>query len=145
MSTLALSPVSAGVYAALNVSSITTLLAAGALSDLEVPEGIGFPRVWFTVRETNARGLGRGGLRRIDLRVYTADRSAAGTAEGVKTLQAVQAAVVVVLEDATLTITGYRQAGEVVYVDTTDPTSEVIAGVQAKESASHFYFWVEPS
>lgn len=142
MSTLALSPVSAGIFAALNVSTLTDL-ATGGISDLEVPEGAGFPRVWFTVSEESTRGLGRGGLRQLFVRVYGADRSEA--TEGVRTLQLMMAAVVLLLEDAALTIAGYRQGGEVVYVGTTEPYDEIIAGVPCKECAAHFYLWAEPA
>jgi hypothetical protein len=143
VSTLSLSPVSTGVFTALNVPALTAL-ATGGISDVDVPALSGFPRVWFTVGEENARGLGRGGLRRINLRVYGADESS-GTTEGVKRLQLLMAAVVSLLEDATLTLVGYQQAGEIVYVDTVEPYDELIAGVRCLESVAHFYFWVEPT
>lgn len=145
MSTLSISPVSTGVLAALNVSAITDI-ATGGISDLEVPTGNGYPRVWFTVSEENARGLGRGGLRRIELRVYGADRSSGDNEpEGVRRLQLLMAQIVYRLEDYTLTMDGYRMGGEIFYADTIDPYDSVIAGTPCKESASNFYFWVEPT
>ncbi len=146
MSTLALSPVSAGVFAALNVAAITDL-ATGGISDLEVPTDAGWPRVWFTVSEENARGLGRGGLRKMNLRVFAADRSSseADGTEGVRRLQLLMAQIVYRLEDFELSMDGYRIADSVFYSDTLDPYDEVIAGVPCKESAANFYFWVEPT
>lgn len=142
MSTMSLSPVSAGVYAALNVAAMTAL-AAGP-HDSVVPEGAAFPFVWFTVDEENARGLGRGGLRQVNLRVHAAavDTAAAGAA---KHLQLILGKAVELLEDATLTIAGYAQAGEVVYHETTEPFDSIIGGKACLEAASNFTLWAEPS
>lgn len=143
MSTLALDPVAAGVFEELSAPAITDL-ATGGIYDVEVPASAGFPRVWFTVSEENARGLGRGGMRKINLRVYGAQRASDG-AEGVSRLVLLLAQVVSALEDASLTMDGYRMDGEIFYSDTIEPYDSVIAGVVCKEMASNFYFWVEPT
>jgi hypothetical protein len=140
MSALLLSPVSAGLYTALNVVGVTSL-ASGPF-DTDVPQATGFPCVWFVVQEENARGFGRGGLRKISARVHAAATGSAAQGAA-KQLQGILGAVVATLEDATLTISGYTQGGEVVYSDTTDPFPSEIGGQVCWESIANFYFWVQ--
>lgn len=138
MSVLSLSPVSAGVYSKLNVAALTALATGGIFDD--VPQGTAFPYVWFTVEEENARGLGRGGLRQINLRVH-----AESTYQGNKQLQQILSKAIELLEDQTLTITGYRQAGEIVYHETTRPFQQERAGLKYREAAANFTIWAEPT
>lgn len=141
MSALALPAVAVGFHSALNQSSLTAV--ADGPHDALVPQKRAFPIVWFVLSEDNARGLGRGGLRRIDARVHAAaDSGATGAAARVRAILAV---VVGLLEDATLTISGYRQGGEIFYGVTTDPIPSELNGVPCLEAVSNFYFWVEPT
>ena len=141
MSALLLAPVSVGVHAALNVSAVTSLAPYGPY-DTEAPQSAGFPRVWFVVQEEQARGFGRGGLRKISLRVHAAGTGSA-TLGPAKQLQGILGAVVATLEDATLTLVGYTQGGEINYSDTTDPFASEIGGQACWESIANFYFWVQ--
>lgn len=141
MSTLPLSAVSAGLYAALNVNALTSL-ASGPYDSI-VPQGASFPYVWFDVAAENARGLGRGGLRQVNVRVHAAGTGTA-TAGAAKQVQGIQSVIVELLEDAALALDGYAAAGEVFYGETTEPFDSVIAGVPCVEVVSNFYLWVEP-
>lgn len=141
MSTLPLQPVSAGFFAALDQGALTDL--ANGPFDTQVPQRTGFPFVWFVLSAENARGFGRGGLRRVDARVHAAV-AASAAAGAAKELQEIQAVVVNLLEDETLTISGYQQAGEITYGMTTDPVAALLNDVACWESVSNFYFWVEP-
>lgn len=141
MSALTLVPVSVGVYTALNVAGVTAL--ASGPYDTQVPQGTAFPYVWFTVTEQNARGLGRGGIRRVDVRVHVAAQGTAALGPA-KQIEGILAAVVTALEDATLTVTGFRMAGEVFYSDTDEPFTSEIGGATCWEAGANFYLWVEP-
>lgn len=141
MSALLLSPVSVGVYTALNVSTLTDLCSGPF--DTEVPQLTGFPACWFVLTEENARGMGTGGLRKLSLRVHAA-AVGSSTLGPAKQLQGILGAAVSLLEDATLTVSGYRAAGQVFYADTSEPFPSEIAGQACWEALSNFYLWVEP-
>jgi hypothetical protein len=136
-----LSPVTAGVATALTNASLTNL-ASGPF-DTEVPQNTAFPYVWFVVREENARGLGTGGLRKLSVRVHAASIGSA-TKGPAKELQDITGAAVALLEDATLTVSGFRAAGPVFYSDTSEPLPSEIGGQACWESIANFYLWVEP-
>lgn len=136
MSASALSPVAAGVYAALAPALVS--LATGGVFDGVVPQGTQFPFVWFSVSEENARGMGRVGPRLVRLRV-----SAMSEYGGDKELEQILSAAVALLEDATLTVAGYRPCGEVFYDNTVDPIDEVFGGVRCREAAANFRLYVE--
>jgi hypothetical protein len=138
MSTAALSPVSQGVFAKLNVPALKPALVT-KVSDDNVPQGTAFPYAWFTLNEDNARGMGRGGLRRVDIHVHAA--SAATTNAP---LQAIMSKIVELLEDKTLTVPGYRQGGEVFYGEIVGPFDSVIGGVAVREAIANFWTFVEP-
>jgi hypothetical protein len=139
VSVLTLSPVSAGVYAALNVSSLTDLVPR--VSDTEVRQNTGFPCCWFVVTEENARGFGRGQLARIALRVHAASAGSA-TQGAAKEVQSILSVAKNLLEDTTLTIVGYRQAGEIVYSDTSEPFPSEVGGQTCWEGIANFILWV---
>lgn len=141
MSVLTLSPVSAGVYTALNVSAITSI--ASGPYDTEAPQGATFPYVWFVVTEENARGFGRGQLAQIALRVHAASTSSS-TKGAAKEVQTILSAAKNLLEDHTLTISGFTQQGEIVYVDTTEPFPSEIGGKACWEAVANFTLWVQP-
>jgi hypothetical protein len=61
-----------------------------------------------------------------------------------KELQGILSAAKNLLEDATLTMSGYRAAGEIVYLDTSEPFPSEIGGQACYEALANFYFWVEP-
>jgi hypothetical protein len=141
MSGVALSPVSVAIYAKLNVSALKP--GTWALSGIHegiVPQGAAFPYVWYSVSEDNARGLGRGGLRQVNLTVH-----AASTYQGDKQLQQIIGKVVDLLEDAALVIVGYRQGGEVVYHEAVGPFDSTIGGVRCREMVANFTIWAEPA
>lgn len=142
MSALVLAPISLGIYTALNVAAVTAL--ASGPYDTEVPKVAAFPYVWFIVREENARGLGRGGLRRISVRVHAAATGSASLTPA-KQLQGILGAAVNALEDARLTLDGATQGGEVFYSDTTEPVLSEINRSSCWEAVANFYLFAESS
>ncbi len=133
-----MSQVSVGVYSVLNVAELTAL-SAGPF-DSVVPQSAVLPFTWFTVSASNARGMGMGGLRLIDIRVH-----AASPYGGAKEVQNILAAAVHLLEDTALTVSGYAQGGLVFFAETVEPFDSLINGKQCVEAAANFYTWVEPS
>lgn len=140
---LLLGPVSAAVYAALNVPALTTL-APGGVSDAQVPQGAGFPRVWFTVSESNAGGMGSSAVvAKINLRIYAAAIRTA-TAGAPSELQDVLNAAKDLLEDVVLTFSsGVQAAGGIFYGETPEATPDLIEGVPCWTQASNYYLWAE--
>jgi hypothetical protein len=141
VSVLTLSPVSAGVYTALNVAGLTALVPR--ISDTEVRQNTGFPCCWFVLDVDDARGFGRGVLAKISLRVHAASTGSA-TQGAAKEVQAILSVVEGLLKDRTLTIAGYRQAGEIVPGPTSEPFASEVGGVACWEALSNFTLWVEP-
>lgn len=138
MPSLALSPVSVGVYNALNVSGLTALVSTRIYDD--VPQGATFPFVLYTAQERETRGFGTGSLPLVDLRVH-----AFSTYAGMKDAQSIAAKVVELLKDQTLTVSGYVVCGRVFYDDTVVINESIVNGVKCKEIASNFRVYVEPS
>lgn len=138
MPSLALSPVSAAVYGALNVSSLTALATGGVYDD--VPQGVGFPFVLYRVEEQERRGFGAGSLLEVALRVHVFS-----TYAGLKEAQTIGSQVVELLKDVTLTVSGYRLCGRVFYDETLLVGDELINGVKCHELALGFRIYVEPS
>lgn len=141
MPTLTLSAVSDAIYALLNQSSVTSLTSGPAST--EVPQGTNFPYCWFTVTEENDRGFGAGTLNRHFLRVHAVSVGTS-TMGPAKQLQGILDAATALLKDATLTVTGFRAAGQIFYDSTTDPIPSEIGGQACHEAVSTFYFWIEP-
>lgn len=136
MSFLALSPVSAAVYAALNVAALTALAPGGVHDD--VPQAPTFPFVAFDVQERENRGLGRGSLLEVQWRV----RAYAATA-GMKDAQAIIAKVIELLKDQTLSVSGYAQCGNVFYDETVPGGDELINGIKCHSLVAAGRIYVE--
>ena len=138
MADLALDPVSAAVYSALNVASLTAL-ALGGITD-DAAQGSTYPFVWYEVEERDLRGFGTGGLPEVRLRVHTFSRY-----EGMKEAQAVNQQVIALLKDTVLQVLGYAMCGHVFYDETVTLSDEEINGVKVKELVSAFRIYVEES
>lgn len=136
MADLALDPVSAAVYTALNVSAVTSL-ATGGVSD-DPAQGTAFPFVWYEVSERDVRGLGTGGLPEVTLTVHVFSKY-----EGLTEAQSVMQQVIAALKDVSLTITGYAHAGMVFYDDTLTFPNEMLNGVKTHELVSRFRIYAE--
>lgn len=144
MAALSLSAVSVGVYNKLNVAGVTALVST-RIYDLipRIDPATGrppaYPLVAYSVRKQEARGMGTGELAECLLRVSVFSTSNTG-AEA----QAILSAVEVALKDTSLTVSGYRMAGLVVWTQT-QPIGEVeINGVKVNEWVTEFLFWLEP-
>lgn len=135
MAYLALDPVSAAVYTALNVSALTALIQG--LSDNPAQATI-FPYVWYEVRERDVRGFGTGGLPEVELRVHTFS-----TYGGLLQAQQITQKVIQLLRDVALTIAGYDQAGHVFYDQTVPLVGEELNGYKVTELVSFFRIYAE--
>jgi len=133
---LALSPVSAAVFTALNVAALTALTPGGMGDD--IPQPATFPFVWSEVQERDVRGLGRGSLPEVAVRVH-----AFSTYEGAREAQQITAKVIELLKDQRLTVSGYTQCGEVFYDETVTLPNEAINGVKCYELVALFRIYVE--
>ena len=135
MANLSLSAVSVGVYSALNVAGLTSLVSTRIYDD--IPAAPTYPLVLYSVDEIEARGLGTAELPEIDLRVSVFSTSATG-AEA----QAIIAKVKDLLKDAALTVTGYVMAGKVVWRETVKLGTTEINGVKVNEWVVLFTCWL---
>jgi hypothetical protein len=137
MAALSLSAVSVGVYNKLNVSGVTSLVST-RIYDL-IPRDPTYPLVAYNVGKTEARGMGTGELAEILLRVSVLSESETG-AEA----QAILAAVELALKDTSVSVSGYRMAGLVVWTQTVPVGTVEINGKKVNEWVTEFLFWVEP-
>lgn len=139
MAYLALSPVSAAVYTALNVAGLQALVSTRIYDG--VPANPAYPFVLFEVQEREQRGFGTGGFPEVEVRVHAFDR--ASNERGPKTVQTITAKVIELLRDQALTVSGYTQAGRVFYDETVPLPQEQIAGVPVREMVSLFRIYLE--
>ena len=137
MAKLSLSAVAVGVYTALNVSGLTSLLGASRIYD-QIPRNPTYPFVAYTLDKIEDRGLGTTELPELTLRVSTFSQS-----DTQAEAQAIVAKVEELLTDATLTISGYRMAGQVVWRESMDLGNTEINGVKSREWVSQFTVWCE--
>lgn len=139
MAYLALSPVSAAVYAKLNVAGMTALVGTRIYDG--VPQNPSFPFVLYEVQEQDDRGMGSGyGLPQVEILVHTFSQYV-----GYYEAQTIAQKAVELLRDVSLTVTGYSHAGKVFYNRTeTIPDSE-LNGIACREVVSRFYTWVQES
>lgn len=134
----ALSPVSVGVYAVLNVASLTALAPGGVHDD--VPQGTTYPFVLFEVQESRQGGFGTrpglGTLPEIALRVHVFSRF-----EGFGEAQAVMAKVIELLKDPPA-VSGYSSWA--IFHDETIPLQDqAVNNVKVKELVANFRLYVE--
>jgi len=134
----ALSPVSAAVYTALNVASLTAL-APGGVGD-DIAQGTGYPFVLYEVHETRGGGLGtkpgQGQLPEIDLIVHVFSQF-----EGLSEAQSVMAQVIHLLADPP-TVTGYG-SWAIFHDETINLGDQIVAGLKVKELVARFRLYVE--
>lgn len=133
---LALSPVSAAVYTALNVAALIALAPGGVTDD--PAQGGTFPFVWIELSERDTRGFGTKGLPEVSLRVHTFS-----TYQGAKEAQDINAKVIQLLRDQPLAVSGYTQCGLVFYDETVMLANEELNGVKVRELVSLFRIYVE--
>jgi hypothetical protein len=135
MTYCALSPVSAAVYAALNVAALTALVPGGIYDD--VPQATTFPFLWYEVQERQLGVLGTRAIPEIGLRVHVFS-----TYEGMSEAQAIMVKVVELLRNTTPAVTGYSNA--VIFHDETVPLAmEELNGVKVRELVGMFRVCVQ--
>lgn len=134
----ALSPVSAGIYAALNVAGLLAL-ATGGVSD-DIAQGTGYPFVLFEVHETASGGFGTkpgtGQLPQIDLLVHVFSQF-----QGMSQAQAVMGKVLELLKDPPA-VTGYS-SWAIFHDETLNLGDQNVGGVKVKELLARFRLFVE--
>lgn len=138
MATDCLGPVSAALFAALNVSALTSLTPGGISDSLQ--QSGAFPRIWFEVFERENRGLGNGSMPEVRILIHIFSKH-----EGGKEAHAIASQVMALLRDQPLTAAGYAQAG-LVFWDSTDPLGDTeIAATRCRELLMTFRTYVEES
>lgn len=133
---LSMSAVAVGVYTALNVAGLTALVSTRIYDS--VPRNPTYPFVAYAIDKREARGMGTTELPELTLRVSVFSKS-----ETQAEAQAIVAKVEQLLADATLTISGYRMAGKVVWRESFDLGETEINGVKSREWVSQFTVWCE--
>ncbi len=134
----ALSSVSAGIFAALNVAGLTAL-APGGVGD-DIGQNTGYPYVLYEVSERAMGGLGTkpgvGQLPEIDLRVHVFSQY-----EGMKEAQAVMDKVMQLLADPP-SVTGYS-SWAIFHDETINLGDQIVNGVKVRELVGLFRLYVE--
>jgi hypothetical protein len=136
-----LSPVSAAIYATLNVASMLALAPGGIRDD--AAQGTGYPFVLYEVEETPIGGIGSKpgtGNRTLEvgirLHVYS-------TFQGFSQAQGVMAKAIQLLAVAP-SVSGYG-SWALFHDDTIPLDDEVVAGVKVKELVGFFRLYVTES
>lgn len=135
-----LSPMSAAVYAALNVGALTAL-APGGVWD-EIPQGTVFPCVLIELQEVQQLGgfgtaPGHQAVVELELRIHVFSQYA-----GMKQAQTVMAKVMELLAPGSLNPTGYKSHGPF-HQDTVPLPDEVVAGVRVNELVARYRLYAE--
>lgn len=135
----ALSPVSAGIYTALNVLAVTSL-ATGGVGD-DIAQGTGFPFVLFTVHERPIAHMGSqpgrsGQLPEIDLTISVFSQYG-----GMREAQAVMDAVIGALVVPPV-VAGYS-SWAIFHDETLNLGDQLIAGSKVKELVARFRLFAE--
>lgn len=135
-----LSPVSAAVFAALNVPALTALAPGGVWDQL--PQGTALPCVLLEAQEVQQLGgfgtrPGAGAIPELELRIHVFSQY-----EGFKQAQTVMAKVLELLPPGALAVTGYRSHGPF-HEETVPLPDEVVAGVRVNELVARFHLYVE--
>lgn len=136
MATSSLGPVSAGVFAALNVPALTSLVTGGISDSLD--QSGAFPRIGFEVEERETRGLGSVGFPEVTLSVHIFSQH-----EGGKETNAIASAVMALLRDQRITIAGYTQAGAIFWDETISLGEQEIASKRCRETVMRFRIYAE--
>lgn len=137
MAASALTPVAEAIYAALQTTAMDAALSGGWHGD--VPPDYTLPFGWIEVfSERDLRGMGTGELPEIDVRLHVF--SDVGSRQQAQEATRVMKAI---LRDATLTITGYTQAGHLTFRETVALQDESLNSVKVHELVSTFTVWCE--
>lgn len=134
----ALSPVSAAIYAALNVSALTTL-APGGVGD-DIAQGTSYPFVLYEVHERTLNGFGsRPGIGNrtleMDLRLHVFSQF-----QGFSQAQAVLAKCIQLLATPP-TVTGYG-SWAIFWDDAIPLSAQLVAGVRVNELVANGRLYV---
>lgn len=133
-----LSPVSAGVFTALNVPSFLAICTHGVGDD--IPEGVQFPYLLFEVQEAYAGALGTkptdGASYDVDLTLHAYSQYA-----GMRECQSILEAAIALLKDPP-SVSGFS-SWAIFHLDTIPIGDEIVAGVKVKELVSRHRLHVE--
>lgn len=131
------SPLTEALIAALQTDAIQAAALGGVWED--VPQTPAYPFVLVEVApEVDVRGFGTGGMPQVDILTHVYSKTGSR-----REAQQLAALVVSALKDASLTVTGYQQAGRVVYRETVPIQDEELLGEKVHELVSRFTYWGE--
>lgn len=133
----AANPVAEAIFGLLQDATLQAAVGGRVRDDLEQNEPR--PCVLYEIfNEEDVRGLGAGNMPQIDLRTHVF--SAIGS---LSEAQAINKIIVALLKDASITVTGFQQAGTIVYHETQTLREQELYGVKVHEVVSLFTIWVE--
>lgn len=138
MTLTAASPLTEQIYARLQDASLQAA-TNGRISD-SPPQDVALPFVWIEIfDETDDRGFGNGpALPQVTLRTHVFTQT-----DQLRIGQGINTQVVALLKDATLSSTGFKPAGTIVYRSTFTAPNEAISGQMCHEVISEFTVWQE--
>jgi hypothetical protein len=137
MTLTAASPLGEAVYTLLQDATLQTALG-GRLYDAVPADTVRPCALYEVLNERDIRGFGAGGLPEVDLRTHVwSDIGSMSEA------QSLNRQIVALLKDAAVTVTGYAQAGRIVYRESVTLPSEILNGMAVHEVVSIFTVWVE--
>lgn len=117
----------------------TLQAALGGRCGDSLPEDVARPCTLFSLAsETDMRGLGTGNLPQCEIRIYTFSEIGSLTEA-----QAINQQIVSLLKDASITVTGFAQAGTIVYRSTNTFPDSLLNGLKVHEVVSSYTLWVE--
>lgn len=133
----AANPVGEAVFAQLQDATLQAAIG-GRLYD-DIPRDTQRPCVLYEIfSERENRGLGTGGFPEVEIRTHVFSE-VGSMAEA----QAINLQIVALLKDALLSVTGYQQAGKVVYRESVPLRDQELHGVKVHEIVSRFTGWWE--
>ena len=136
MAALSLSAVAVGVYNVLNVAGLTALVSTRIYD--EMPRNVTYPCVSYAIDEEEDRGLGTRELSECSVRV-----SVWSTHDNASEGQAIAAKVKELLKDASVTVSGYQQAGLMFWRGTQPAGDVLVNGVKVHEWVVDCTLYVE--
>jgi hypothetical protein len=134
----ALGPVAEAVVVVLQDPTLQAAAIGGIWDDL--PQNPQFPCVWFELQAIENRGLGRGGLPRLELRTHVFSDYG-----GLMQAREIDRLIIGLLRDQPVPVDPalYTCCGETVWNGTIPVADEELNGVKVHELVSIFTIWVE--
>lgn len=133
----AANPVAEAIFGLLQDATLQAAVGGRVADDLD--QDTLRPCVLYEIfNEEDVRGLGAGNMPQIDLRTHVFSEIGS-----LSEAQAINKVIVALLKDAAITITGFAQAGLIVYHETQTLREQELFGIKVHEVVSLYTIWCE--